>query len=39
MTPDTDQLRPARGLAYGLMLAIPVWCVILLLASGVFHAR
>lgn len=30
MTPDTDQLAGARGLAWGLALSIPLWITILL---------
>jgi len=32
MTPQ-DQLRPARGIAWGLALSIPLWCAILLLVG------
>lgn len=32
MTPE-DQLRPAKGIAWGLMLAIPLWIVIAFVAG------
>jgi hypothetical protein len=36
MTPPDDQRAPVTGIAWGLMLSIPLWIVIALIA-GVTH--